>query len=498
MALEDLLISTGVDQLIKLIKERGKVELAAAAKELRQPVRSIEDWAHVLEDESLISVEYKLTKTYLVWHGPSAQYAEEKKAEIRGEAAGAKEDVERLLAKVQEGGAELAAMQRELSDAEGLVPLPKEEAARLREDLSDVGAKFSSSMDKAAARLAKLKKELAALEPKVGRAEKSSGTELSRELATLRNFEKSLSEQLDENEAYFEALQARLEEFGKKLAEGGQDDKLAALEAEISEINDARRELESAIEAVSEEQKALSERASKVALKAKAVLEGENSPSALKKKLAELKRIGEDAKRQRDVVSKRLAEALSLAKDESSKAESLLAKRTEAERAFDGIREEYVDICEEISRAQEELSLKKKEADERLSGQLALLEGEPGAAEGRRNQIGKASQLLAEMKREHEELERRLMLLQKESEIFSTPDSGAGAQPPSGGVALSKPVRTQSKEEPREGDNAGKTAAFVERVKLSEEEEGEFARKREELRSLIRRMWEESKGGNGS
>ena len=35
MALDDLLISTGVDGLIRLVKERGRVEIGAAAKELK-------------------------------------------------------------------------------------------------------------------------------------------------------------------------------------------------------------------------------------------------------------------------------------------------------------------------------------------------------------------------------------------------------------------------------------------------------------------------------
>jgi hypothetical protein len=37
----------------------------------------------------------------------------------------------------------------------------------------------------------------------------------------------------------------------------------------------------------------------------------------------------------------------------------------------------------------------------------------------------------------------------------------------------------------------------VDKIRLSQEEESEFERKREELRSLIRKMWEESKG-NGA
>jgi hypothetical protein len=38
----------------------------------------------------------------------------------------------------------------------------------------------------------------------------------------------------------------------------------------------------------------------------------------------------------------------------------------------------------------------------------------------------------------------------------------------------------------------------VERVKLSQKDKAEFERKRDELRSLIRKMWEEGKGGRGS
>ena len=36
--------------------------------------------------------------------------------------------------------------------------------------------------------------------------------------------------------------------------------------------------------------------------------------------------------------------------------------------------------------------------------------------------------------------------------------------------------------------------AFVEKVRLSQDEENDFERKRDELRTLIRKMWEESKG----
>ena len=53
-------------------------------------------------------------------------------------------------------------------------------------------------------------------------------------------------------------------------------------------------------------------------------------------------------------------------------------------------------------------------------------------------------------------------------------------------VQQAKPVKSEE------------SAAFVEKIRLSEAEEGEFERKREELRSLIHKMWEDSKGGEGS
>ena len=56
MALDDLLISTGVDHLIKLVKEKQRVEIGAAAEELKLPLRTVEDWSHVLEEEGLVTI----------------------------------------------------------------------------------------------------------------------------------------------------------------------------------------------------------------------------------------------------------------------------------------------------------------------------------------------------------------------------------------------------------------------------------------------------------
>ena len=66
MELTGSVIETGVDKLVNLVKERGRIALADAAKELGVSTTVIQEWVDFLEEEGIISVEYKLTKPYLV------------------------------------------------------------------------------------------------------------------------------------------------------------------------------------------------------------------------------------------------------------------------------------------------------------------------------------------------------------------------------------------------------------------------------------------------
>jgi len=58
-------IETGVDKLLDLINRKKKVALNEAANELGVSVPVIQEWTDFLEDEGLITVEYKFSKTYL-------------------------------------------------------------------------------------------------------------------------------------------------------------------------------------------------------------------------------------------------------------------------------------------------------------------------------------------------------------------------------------------------------------------------------------------------
>ena len=58
-------IETGVDKLVDLINRRKRVSTTDAADELGVSIPVIQEWAAFLEDESLITIDYKLSKTYL-------------------------------------------------------------------------------------------------------------------------------------------------------------------------------------------------------------------------------------------------------------------------------------------------------------------------------------------------------------------------------------------------------------------------------------------------
>ncbi|MEM2137702.1 MAG: hypothetical protein QW568_01300 [Candidatus Anstonellaceae archaeon] len=497
MALDDLLISTGVDQLIRLIKEKGRIELGAAAKELRQPLRTIEDWTHVLEEEGLVAVEYRLTKIYLVWKGPTSEYVSKKAGELSGKAKEAKNEVERLLSKVQKGGKELSEMQEEMAKLQSVQGLTPAAAERLKGELSALDAKYSASLKVTSEKIARLRKSVELLgskiDKKAGKKEKGDeapavAADVARELAVLKNFENTLQSQIGDTETFFEAFEARIEDFRKRVEAGKADEKIKELSSGLEEVRAMKSEMDAALEAVSEEHKAISQKLSSLEESLSKAIERDDTLSGAKKKLDELRRMEQDAKKQKENIAMQLADSLSLVKKQTSKLENLLLKQTEQEKLMEQLKNDYVDISEELARANEELAAKQKEASAKIASQMAALEKLGGAAASgvSKEEIERISFLLRELSREQSLLEEKVRLMVKESELLRFESETVASANKPGGAGMRAAAHDES-------------VAFVEKVRLSQAEETEFERKREELRSLIHKMWEDSKaGGDGN
>lgn len=74
-------IETGVDRLVKLVNKEKKISLDAAAKKLGVPKEVVQEWADFLEEESLISVQYSLSKVFLEERRLSKKEVEKKAKE---------------------------------------------------------------------------------------------------------------------------------------------------------------------------------------------------------------------------------------------------------------------------------------------------------------------------------------------------------------------------------------------------------------------------------
>lgn len=82
MEIESSIIETGVDKLVNIVKERGRIALVDVAKELGVSPTVIQEWVDFLEEEGIISVEYKLTKPYLVERKLTKKEVEAKEKEF--------------------------------------------------------------------------------------------------------------------------------------------------------------------------------------------------------------------------------------------------------------------------------------------------------------------------------------------------------------------------------------------------------------------------------
>jgi DNA repair exonuclease SbcCD ATPase subunit len=113
MAREDIPISTGVDGLVKLVRERGRIGLREAAVELGISQGVIEEWAKVLEREGVMRIEYLFTKVYLTTPMAEKTEAQKKAKDIADMQVALTREVESDTKRLERVGRELDDMKNE-------------------------------------------------------------------------------------------------------------------------------------------------------------------------------------------------------------------------------------------------------------------------------------------------------------------------------------------------------------------------------------------------
>ena len=112
---DDLLVTTGVDALVRLVKQAEKIDIESASKELKIPADTIEDWAKVLEEEGIIKVQYKLTKVYLVWVTPTEEEIAEERVSFKKSKAELQKEITEVREKIKPHAEEMTTLKTSFS-----------------------------------------------------------------------------------------------------------------------------------------------------------------------------------------------------------------------------------------------------------------------------------------------------------------------------------------------------------------------------------------------
>ncbi len=258
MEFDELLITTGVDSLIRLVQEKKQVELNMAAKLLGIPPATIEDWAHVLEDEKVIRIEYKLTEVRLVWVSPAPEQVKAEKAEFKKRKAVLEGDL-RQLQEVQRKGREELRQQ-----AESIEKLYShfEESFRSLEDLSkqvkgmgerrgDVSKQTMDRIEELAGKVGSIRESVSELEKQLREHQKIMGREgtgkKAADLEEYRSRVEALERRVADVLAKADLALSRAPRGDKRVEVSGLKGDMERLQGEFMKVRDESRSVKELI-----------------------------------------------------------------------------------------------------------------------------------------------------------------------------------------------------------------------------------------------------------
>jgi len=568
MEFDELLITTGVDALVRLVKERQRVELEDAASVLNIPHDTLEEWARVLEEEGILRIEYRLTKLYLTWVKPSEEEVATEKQSFYEEKKGLEGEVEQLRQRASQSADGLEDLNRSFSEfyaktyskiselEKAVAPVPaartitedifgryqeelsgaqtqldetKAALAAIRKEVAGLGiskvtgpaAQLLERMDKMHAELQAMEEEMASVRK---RATQQEGADGEVQMPPMREIKKKF-ETMQKDFVTLRSRNAQLRqdmlslhessEILKTVAESimGQEDKIKAVHEEIEALTSEAEELaaktEKAVDKVKQNAE-LAERLGDSVDVARGVLKkfpGQDKvlqeldklkaeEDALADKTASLGKIIEAAGG-KQVTAKQMAD---LAERMEDKAERIrkdmdaLAVALEDEKStyltFQKIKERIVPSIDgydkQLGGMEERIAKIRQDASDQVKSiktdsqkmQEALkggqMQGIVKVAEeirDKKKMLDQIKSMLDELGASSDNISKRITLLSREAKLLEIRTGGGPAVTAEETAAKEKVIREQ--------------------IELTEEEELEFRKKRDELKKLIQKLWEE-------
>jgi len=565
MEFDELLITTGVDALVRLVKERQRVEMEEASSILNIPQETIEEWTRVLEEEGILKMEYRLTKIFLLWVKPTEEEAAQEKVSFYEEKKGLEGEVEGMRQRIAAGTGGFEDLRRsfeafysrvygrmdalekmvgtvpaaktigedligrykdDLASMDGQLREAKEGLGEVREEIAKLGISRGAGpgeenmerMEMMARDLGALQQQLDALRKKASSQEAPTDVQMP----TIRDIKKKFETVQKE----FGALRSKnaqiredmvslheSSEILKGVAESimGQEDKIGALHAEMAQLSQEAESLaqrsEEAVAKVRQNADLIERLGDSVDI-AKNILKKFPSQDKVMADLEKLKADEEalaeknaglekllEAVGGRQVTSKQFAEvakkmdekALHMRK-EMDALETALQDEKDTYLTFQKIKERIVPSIEGYQQQLDAMDAKvdkiRKESSGQMKGiaeeaqklQQSLKGGQVQDAmkladeiRGKKKMLDDIRSSLEELSTLSDNLTKRVTLLSRESKLLEIRLGGGQAQ----------------------GASAAEEKGVRQKLDLTADEEMEFRRKRDELKKLIQKLWEQ-------
>ena len=332
------LITTGVDQLVQLLRERKRISLAEAAKQLAVPRELVEEWTDFLEERGLVKLEYKFTTPYLVYTKPTAETVRKTEKSFQNKREAFQRQVESTLRVIQQHAAGLLDVKQHLDRLNAEI---EEKVKHIREELQ------------ALERFDTLKKDLRKELIQEYEAQRKKLDQLTQR---MEQTDKQLAEKLKEVHGAYARLDKAMEDL----------EEIQSFERKMKgTINDLRRELERLEKRRREDERVIQEEQKRIGLLRKTIQRLESQLQAYRNQLrplmAEYARMQKDWEKAKNDLLARIEERL----------KRISTHQSEAKRARERL-EEYVKRKVEIDVLMDALT---SEA-EKLRGELLLLKQE--------------------------------------------------------------------------------------------------------------------------
>lgn len=373
------IIETGVDKLVKLVKESGRISVPDAAKMLSVSITIIMEWADFLEEEGIISIEYKFTKPFLVERKLTKREVETKAKEFE-----TKKDIFVRRAEITLGSLERQAegFRKVQDEFDGLKKKYGLELDTVRNDLKqlndyektreDLTSRIFSQRQEAEGRMEALTRKIYMEERKLRNAlasiKKEQGLVMREKLEakSIEKYEQILTKKLNSVKSLMNSLDRKLKQENElvKNSEFKIDDMKKMLQETSNSIKQERSMIEPLLEESREHEKKILEVHKKIISKIKeghkkspnAKIVAEKINNLFKKKLAAVDLI-DCVNKDRNTLQKELIELIKKARSfQLSSNSALTAKQmVELENKFRDVDKKKGDFEKEYKKLRSSL-----------------------------------------------------------------------------------------------------------------------------------------------